>query len=187
VVVIRERGGKTPPGVFRGEAEALHFVRARIAPQTAVYADEAAAWNDLHARFTLHRINHEEAYSLGGEDEINTNAAESFFSRMRRGEIGHHHHVAGPYLIRFAQEAACREDHRRDPNGLQGRSRRDARDAAQAFNRLCWLLATSSQRSGSVTTNGSRGHVVTALIAKRPNSAASLTSYSASSISIEPT
>lgn len=119
VVVIRERGGKTLPGVFRTEAEALNFIRTRLAPQTTVYADEAAAWNELHARFTLHRINHEEAYSLGGADEISTNAAESFFSRMRRGEIGHHHHVAGPYLIRFAQEAAWREDHRRDPNGSQ--------------------------------------------------------------------
>jgi hypothetical protein len=38
---------------------------------------------------------------------------------MRRGEIGHHHHVAGPYLIRFAQEAAWREDHRREANGAQ--------------------------------------------------------------------
>ena len=38
---------------------------------------------------------------------------------MRRVEIGHHHHLDGPYLIRFAQEAAWREDHRRDPNGSQ--------------------------------------------------------------------
>jgi transposase-like protein len=120
VVVIRERGGKTLPGVFRGEAEALHFIRTRIAPQTALYADEGAAWNELHARFTIHRINHEEAYSLEDKElETHTNLAESFFSRMRRGEIGHHHHVAGPYLIRFAQEAAWREDHRRDPNGFQ--------------------------------------------------------------------
>jgi len=59
------------------------------------------------------------SYSLGGEYEINTNSAESFFSRLRRGEIGHHHHVAGPYLIRFAQESAWREDHRKDPNGSQ--------------------------------------------------------------------
>jgi transposase-like protein len=121
VVVIRERGadGRTLPGVFRSEADALNFIRTRIAPQTTLYADEAMAWNDLHARFELHRINHQEAYSLGGPDEINTNAAESFFSRMRRGEIGHHHHVAGPYLIRFAQEAAFRETHRRTPNGAQ--------------------------------------------------------------------
>jgi transposase-like protein len=120
VVVIRERGGKTLPGVFRSEGEALNFIRTRIAPQTAVYADEGAAWNELHARFTMHRINHEDAYSLEDKEfETHTNTAESFFSRMRRAEIGHHHHVAGPYLIRFAQEAAWREDHRRDPNGSQ--------------------------------------------------------------------
>src|SRR5438477_6772458 len=47
VVVIHERGGKTLPGVFRTEAEALSFIRTRIAPQTALYADEAAAWNEL--------------------------------------------------------------------------------------------------------------------------------------------
>jgi hypothetical protein len=38
---------------------------------------------------------------------------------MRRGEIGHHHHVAGPYLVRFAQEAAWREDRRCEPNVAQ--------------------------------------------------------------------
>jgi ISXO2-like transposase domain len=119
VVIIRERGGHTLPGVFRSEAEALSFIRTRIAPKTTLYADEAAGWNELHARFELHRINHQEAYSLGGEHEINTNQAESFFSRMRRGEMGHHHHIAGPYLIRFAQEAAWREDYKRVPNGSQ--------------------------------------------------------------------
>jgi hypothetical protein len=119
VVVIRERGGRTLPGVFRSEGEALNFIRRQVPVGTTLYADEAGSWNDLHARYELHRINHQEAYSLGGEYDINTNAAEGFFSRMRRAEIGHHHHVAGPYLIRFAQEAAWREDHRRDPNGSQ--------------------------------------------------------------------
>lgn len=120
VVIIRERGpeGKTLPGVFASEADALNFIRLRVAPQTRLYADEAAAWNDLHARFELHRINHQEAYSIP-EQQISTNEAESFFSRMRRAEIGHHHHVAGPYLIRFAQEAAWRENHRRERNGDQ--------------------------------------------------------------------
>jgi hypothetical protein len=32
---------------------------------------------------------------------------------MRRAEAGHHHHIAGPYLLRYAQEASWREDHRR--------------------------------------------------------------------------
>jgi transposase-like protein len=119
VVVIRERDGRTLPGVFRTEVDALAFIRRQVPRGTELYADEASSWNELHARYTLHRVNHEEAYSLGGEHEINTNAAESFFSRMRRGEIGHHHHVSGPYLIRFAQEAAWREDHRKDPNSSQ--------------------------------------------------------------------
>jgi transposase-like protein len=117
VVVIRERGGKTLPGVFESEVAALNFIRRQIPRETELYADEASSWNELHARYTLHRINHQESYSLPGE--VYTNNAESFFSRMRRAEIGHHHHVAGPYLIRFAQEAAWREDHRKEPNGSQ--------------------------------------------------------------------
>ena len=45
----------------------------------------------------MHRINHQEAYSLG--DGIHSNNAESFFSRMRRAEIGHHHHIADAYFV----------------------------------------------------------------------------------------
>jgi hypothetical protein len=88
-------------------------------PQTTFYADEAAARDALHARFALRRVNHQEAHGLRDEAQTHTNNAEGFFSRMRRGEIGHHHHVAGPYLIRFAQEAAWREDHKRVSNGEQ--------------------------------------------------------------------
>lgn len=118
VVVIRERDGKTLPGVFASEVAALNFVRTRIARGTEVYADEAGAWNELHGRFTMHRINHQEAYSLG--EGIHSNNAESFFSRMRRAEIGHHHHLAGPYLIRFAQEASWREGSSERPERRPG-------------------------------------------------------------------
>ncbi len=45
--------------------------------------------------------------------------AEEFFSRMRSAEIGHHHHIAGACLLRYAQEASWREDNRRAPNGDQ--------------------------------------------------------------------
>ena len=64
----------------------------------------------------MKRINHEEAYSFDGAC---TNWAEEFFSRMRRAEIGHHHHIAGAYLLRYAQEASWREDNRRMSNGDQ--------------------------------------------------------------------
>ena len=89
-----------------------------MAHETEIHADEAAGWNDLHARYVAKRINHQLAYSMDGS---HTNGAESFFSRMRRGEIGHHHHIAGTYLARYAQESAWREDHRRDCNGGQVR------------------------------------------------------------------
>ena len=116
VVVIRERGGNTVPGVFKSEAQGLAFIRSRVAKCTVVNADESASWDGLHARYEMKRINHLEAYSADGAC---TNWAELFFSQLRRAEIGHHHHVAGPYLIRFAQEAAWREDNRRVSNGEQ--------------------------------------------------------------------
>lgn len=118
VVIVRERGGETLPGVFRSEAQALGFIKARVRKGSVVQADEAASWDALHARFEMKRINHQEAYSLDGAC---TNMAESFFSRLRRGEMGHNHHVAGPYLLRYAQEAAWREDNRRVDNGNQVR------------------------------------------------------------------
>ena len=116
VVVIRERGGETLPGVFKTEGQALSWVRSRVVKGTVLHADEASVWNDLHARYEMKRIDHQQAYSLDGAC---TNWAESYFSRLRRGEAGHHHHISGPYLLRFAQEAAWREDNRRVPNGEQ--------------------------------------------------------------------
>src|SRR6185312_14416282 len=116
VIIVRERGGNSVPAVFKSEKAALNFIRTRIAPGTLVNAEESPNWNELHARFEMKRINHEEAYS---QDGACTNWAEEFFSRMRRAEIGHHHHIAGQYLLRYAQEASWREDNRRQSNGEQ--------------------------------------------------------------------
>ena len=116
VVIIRERDGKTLPAVFKSEGAALSLIRTRVAPGTEIMADESNAWNDLGARYAMKRINHQEAYSMAGAC---TNGAEEFFSRMRRAEIGHHHHIAGAYLLRYAQEASWREDNRRVDNGTQ--------------------------------------------------------------------
>jgi transposase-like protein len=116
VVVVRERDGRTLPQVFKSESAALGWISRTVARGTTLVADEAPSWNALHSRFAVDRIDHSQAYSLNG---VYSNGAESFFSRLRRGEIGHHHHVAGPYLVRYAQESAWREDHRRVDNGRQ--------------------------------------------------------------------
>ena len=59
VVVIRERGrqfGSCQPG---SESQAASFIRARIAKGTKVFtADESGAWDGLHERFEMKRINH---------------------------------------------------------------------------------------------------------------------------------
>jgi transposase-like protein len=117
VVIVRERGGRTLPAVFRTEAAATSWIKSRVRKDTTIMADEAGSWNDLHGRYEVSRIDHGQLYSTGAG--VYTNGAESFFSRMRRAEIGHHHHIAGQYLIRYAQESAWREDYRRLDNGRQ--------------------------------------------------------------------
>ncbi len=116
VVIIRERDGNSLPAVFRSEAAATDFIRKHLKPGTVVNADEASSWDGLYAKFEMKRINHSEAYSLDGAC---TNWAEEYFSRLRRAEAGHHHHISGPYLLRYAQEMAWREDSRRVANGEQ--------------------------------------------------------------------
>ena len=116
VVIIRERDGGSLPAVFKSESAAVGFIKSHLKPGTVVNADEASSWDGLHASFEMKRINHSEAYSLDGAC---TNWAEEFFSRLRRAEAGHHHHISGPYLLRYAQEAAWREDSRRVANGEQ--------------------------------------------------------------------
>jgi hypothetical protein len=53
------------------------------------------------------------------DEGVCTNQAESYFSRLRRMEVGTHHHIAGPYLGSYAREASWREDNRRVDNGMQ--------------------------------------------------------------------
>jgi hypothetical protein len=80
VVAVRERGGCILAQVFPAEAGSV------------VHADESPAWNTLHASFATQRINHQDGYSIDGAC---TNGVESYFSRLRRGELGRHHHIAG--------------------------------------------------------------------------------------------
>jgi transposase-like protein len=120
VMAARERNGQTITFVSKTEGEGVPTIANRIEPGSTVYADEASHWDQLAARFETRRINHSEAYSdLNG---TSTNQVESFFSRLRRAEIGTHHHVAGPYLAAYAAEMDWREDNRRVSNGEQYRT-----------------------------------------------------------------
>ncbi len=116
VVVIRERGGETLPGVFKTEGQALSWVKRRVVKGTVLHADEASVWNDLHARFEMKRIDHQQAYSarrrlheLGGE-LLQPPAS-------RRGWPPPPHLRPVPAPLRAG--SGWREDNRRVPNGEQ--------------------------------------------------------------------
>jgi len=116
VVIMRERGGRSLPFVVRSEGDACPIVRERVGTLATIYADEGSGWDALHAGWDTRRVNHSVAFM---DEGVCTNQAESYFSRLRRAEIGTHHHIAGPYLASYACEMSWREDNRRVDNGRQ--------------------------------------------------------------------
>ena len=116
VVVVRERRGRTLAFVAKNEGAAVDTVVERIADGSQVHADEASVWDALHTRFDARRVNHSICF---WDDGACTNWAESYFSRLRRAEVGVHHHISGKYLQAYASEMAWREDFRRHSNGAQ--------------------------------------------------------------------
>jgi len=116
VVIMREQNGKSLPFIVRTEGDAVPYVRDHVGTLATIHADEGSGWDALHAGWETKRVNH----SIQFMDEgVCTNQAESYFSRLRRMEVGTHHHIAGPYLHQYAREASWREDNRRVDNGAQ--------------------------------------------------------------------
>jgi phosphopentomutase len=112
VVIMRERAGRSRPFIM-SEAEAAAIGHQIIEPGSEVYTDEGNHWIRFAARYVLHMVNHSERYSDGDKC---TNWAESYFARLRRCELGIHHHIAGPHLAEYANEISWREDRRRYSN-----------------------------------------------------------------------
>jgi len=116
VVVMRERKGRSLPFVVANEGDAVPYVRDHVANLATLHADEGSGWDALHAGWMTERVNHSVQFFDKGAC---TNQAESYFSRLRRMEVGTHHHIAGRYLASYAREASWREDNRRVSNGDQ--------------------------------------------------------------------
>src|ERR1043166_3206382 len=95
--------------------------------------------------FEMKRINCEQAYSPDGAC---TTWAEEYFSRMRRAQIGHHHHIAGAYLLRYAQEASWREDNRRNVEWRSGEPPRAPHCDGSQDRRFYGILAAPYVRTG---------------------------------------
>ncbi|HMV01635.1 MAG TPA: IS1595 family transposase [Chitinophagales bacterium] len=92
------------------------ILETHVDPSSIIHSDEHPSYDRLASSYILKQVNHKIQYS----DRITgacTNQAESFFSRIRRAEIGINHHFAGKYLYSYANEMAYREDHCRMDNG----------------------------------------------------------------------
>jgi hypothetical protein len=105
VVIMRERNGRSLPFIVARECDAVPIVRDVVGNLTTIHADEGTGWDDLHAGWNTHRVNHSVCFMDKG---VCTNQAESYFSRLRRMEVGTHHHIAGKYIAAYAGEAAWR-------------------------------------------------------------------------------
>jgi hypothetical protein len=81
-----------------------------------VHADEAGSWDNRHEHFEAGRVDHQEAYLRDGAC---THWAQEYVGRLRGAEIGIHHHLAGAYRLRYAQESSWREDNHRRVSGCR--------------------------------------------------------------------
>ena len=123
IITIRERGeqgeGATKTKIFVVKSENQVSIKKladeNIDSKATVHADEAKAYDPLHAKFDMKRINHQERYK--GKNGECTNQAESYFSRFRRMDHGQVHQMGGKHLGAYANECAYREDTRRTSTG----------------------------------------------------------------------
>ena len=123
VMVIRQRGEegegaiKTRTFLTMGESSAstMKLADSNVEKNAIIFADDHPSYDPLHAHLVMKRVNHAEHYV--GENGENTNQAESFFSRFRRMQYGQHHKMSNAYMGMYSNEAAFREDTRRNSNG----------------------------------------------------------------------
>jgi len=124
VMVIRQRGekgkGATATRTFftksENQADAIKVVLANINRDATIFADEHTSYDILHSKLLTKRVVHAKHYV--GPNGENTNQAESFFARFRRMQYGQTHQMDNLYMDRYANEAAYREDTRRQSNGV---------------------------------------------------------------------
>uniref|UniRef100_B0SXP6 Putative transposase n=1 Tax=Caulobacter sp. (strain K31) TaxID=366602 RepID=B0SXP6_CAUSK len=119
VVTMRERreGGRSLSFVFKSESQGVKSVLENVDPAAEVITDGGPHWGQLVLRYAnTSQVNHSIGHVIDG---VHINGVEGFNSRIRRGERGVHHHIAGRYLQFYADEFAWRDDHRRVSNGQQ--------------------------------------------------------------------
>ena len=81
------------------------FIRSRVADGAKVYTDEASGYSGMP-------YDHETVRHSVGEyvrDMAHTNGIESFWSMLKRGQIGTYHKISAKHLQRYVNEFAGRQ------------------------------------------------------------------------------
>lgn len=126
IIVLRMRadGGmdaigsvRTLTAIHKGEYETdIYSLADRyVEEMSEIHADEHKAYDPLHGKYNMKRVNHQLCYV--GDDGANNNQAESFNARFRRMQYGQMHRLGTLYLSNYANEIAYKEDTRRWSNG----------------------------------------------------------------------
>ena len=108
---------KTLTFILKGEnqIDVGNLAHAFVKKGSIICAGESNAYDALHAKFDTRRVNHSVEYR--SNKGITNNMAESYFSRFRRMQYGQMHKFGNMHLASYANEAAFREDTRRQSNG----------------------------------------------------------------------
>nr|WP_296307356.1 IS1595 family transposase [Erythrobacter sp.] len=116
VMVARERHGRSRAFMVPHESKMPDILPNVVEEGSFIFSDSFSGSSKIGARYQAFRVNHSKQYADGW---ISTNHAESFFSRLRRVELGTHHKIAGPYTLFYANDACWREDNRRTDTGTR--------------------------------------------------------------------
>lgn len=114
--ISAESGGgavRSTVAIMRQEAAAsvIPAIKAAVEPGSQIRTDSGKAFSPLVAEFDLEMVNHSKEYST--PTGINNNQAESFMSRLRRGEYGVFRGMRPNYFLDYCIEMCWREDYRR--------------------------------------------------------------------------
>ena len=127
IIVVRQRNDgstelvgskRTLTYVLHNEntQDILKIANNSIQKGTEIHTDEASAYDTLHAKYNMKRVDHSVEY-YNQDTKACSNQAESYFARFRRFQEGQIHKMGNLYILNYANEMAYREDTRRMSNG----------------------------------------------------------------------
>jgi hypothetical protein len=147
VVALHERWGRTLTSVFKSEAAAVAFINAppRSTPTKPPTGTPFTPPSTPSASTTRTLIPWT-APAPTGRKASSPVCAVARASANKVCAIGHHHHIAGVYLARYARDAAFREDHHRHRQRRTVRPGGAAGHQERPLGRFLRLLAARAPR-----------------------------------------